>query len=273
MKSRILIILSALTLDSCGQGQANTYNLDMFSLISFALAIASILFAGFAVWLSWELYKKSTAASEKTQEAVIRIESAVLGIKGDITEIVKRAVSYWVEDNPQDQAQQGIMPDLTEKLDEISQTIKSLSTTDPKVKELESKLKEVVNTQKQEIEKLNSSLLDAKVKNIFPSASSFSAISLHQQILDDTPTKKSGQLLIKINRPVKIATATGKFLPSFENTPMLTVKLISSPYRDKNSIHVTSGIGQFSDFHVHLKIPGTYLAEGDYVVEYEAKVI
>lgn len=260
-----------LILTSCGQGQANTYSLDMFSLISFALAIASILFAGFAIWLSWELYKKSTAASDKTQEAVIRIESAVLGIKGDITEIVKRAVSYWVEDNPEEQERQTKGPDLTDKLDEISKTIKSLSTSDPKVKELENKLKEIVETQKQEIDKLNSSLIDAKVKNIFPSATSFSAINLHQQILDNTATKKSGQLLIKINRPIKIATATGKFFPPFDRAPILTVKLISSPYGDTSSIHVTSGIGQFSDFHVHMKIPGTYLAEGDYVVEYNAQ--
>jgi len=270
MKTKLSTILIISVLTSCSQGQSNTYSLDMFSLISFALAIASILFAGFAIWLSWELYKKSTSASDKTQEAVIRIESAVLGIKGDITEIVKRAVSYWVEDNPDEQERQSTSPDLTEKLDEISKTIKSLSKADPKVKELESKLKEVVDYQKQEIEKLNSSLLDAKVKNIFPSANSFSAISLHQQILENTDKKKSGQLIIKINRPIKIATATGKFSPSFENTPNLTVKLISSPYSDLTPIHVTSGIGQFSDFHIHLKIPGTYLTEGEYVAEYEA---
>jgi CHASE3 domain sensor protein len=268
MKMNILLALNIVTLTACSNGQSSSYTLDMFSLISFALAIASILFASFALWLSWELYKKSTAASEKTQEAVIRIESAVLGIKGDITEIVKRAVSYWIDDNPEEQ-KQVVNLDITEKVEEMYRTLQALTSEKPEASEIEKKLKEILDVQKQEIEKLNSSLFDAKVKNIFPTVGSISAITLNQQILENSKNKKLGQLIITINRPLKIATATGKFSPAFENTPTLSVKLLSSPYGDSTPIHITSGLGQNSDFNVHLHIPGNFLVEGEYIVEYD----
>ncbi len=273
MKKILAISLVLLTMTACkSDGTAATYNLDMFSLISFGLAIASIIFSVFMGWLSWELYKKSSDASDKTQEAVIRIEASVVGIRGDITEIVKRAVSYWVNDNPSEQIPDLQKSDVTEKLEEITKRLTELSSSDPKAKEIEDRIKEVLNSHQQEINKLNSSLLNAKVQNIFPSANTTTAISLFQDGLSNTDTEKTGQLIIKINKPIKIATATGKFLPSFKAPPELKVKLISSPYTDMSQIHVTSGVGQFSDFHVHLKVPGSLLREGEYIVEYDARI-
>ncbi len=223
-------------------------------------------------WLSWELYKKSSDASDKTQQSVIRIEASVLGVKSDITEIVKRAVSYWVEDNPTEQETETTKSDVTEKLEEITKRLTDLSSGDPKAKEIEDRIKEVLNAHQQEINKLNSSLLSAKVKNIFPSANTLTALSLIQSGVTNTDKEKKGQLIIKINRPLKIGTATGKFNPPFSTDPDLKAKLVSAPYDDISQIVLTSGIGQFSDFHVHLRIPGSLLREGDYIVEYEAKV-
>jgi hypothetical protein len=272
MKTTLTYLILLTTLCSCtNDGQTNTITIDLFSIISFALALTSVVFALFMGWLSWELYKKSCESAEKIQQAVIRIEASVLSIKGDITEIVRRAVSYWIDDEAPGQDPATSRSEVTDKLEEISNRIKEMVTVNPKANLIEEKLKEILIVQKQELEKFNSTLFDAKVKNIFPSINTTSAISLYQQALVNTESEKSGQLQIRINRPVKIATATGKFTPQFETDPFLTVKLISSPYKDMSNIHLTSGIGKFSDFHVHLKIPESLLVEGDYVVEYLAK--
>ena len=267
------ILLFLYLLSSCtSTTDSNTYTLDMFSIVSFGLAIASIILSLFMGWLSWQLYKKSTDASDKIQSSVGKIETSVLGIRTDITEIVQKAVGFWTNSANGNNDSELTM-DLQGKLEELNKKFSEMNSDDPKVDDLESKFKEVLSAQQQEIDRLKSSLFEEKVRSIFPSGTATSAINLTQEMLTNTLNENKGLLNITINRPVKIATATGKSHLPLDGEISLFVKLISSPYKNTSDVIVTCGVGVHLDFHVHLKIPGGALEIGEYVVEYQLSSI
>ena len=236
-----------------GSDAAKAYQMDLFSIISFALAIAAFVLSIFMAWLSWEFYKKSTDASEKTQQAVTKIETAVLGVQSDITEIVRRAVGYWTDGGTSDEtADQSAA--LTQKVEELSAQIQTISGTSANKQELEAKLAELVQLQKDQISNLSNSILDAKAKAFFPSIDKGPVVQLTQSSHTNTDIEKTGELSIEVLRPSKIATATGKFTPPFTSLPSLSVELISGPVSDLSDISVTSGVGKTFDFNVHLRM-------------------
>lgn len=271
----MLIAIAALSAGLClaadaGSDAAKVYQMDLFSIISFALAIAAFVLSIFMAWLSWEFYKKSTDASEKTQQAVTKIETAVLGVQSDITEIVRRAVGYWTDGGTSDEtADQSAA--LTQKVEELSAQIQTISGTSANKQELEAKLAELVQLQKDQISNLSNSILDAKAKAFFPSIDKGPVVQLTQSSHTNTDIEKTGELSIEVLRPSKIATATGKFTPPFTSLPSLSVELISGPVSDLSDISVTSGVGKTFDFNVHLKGRNGLLASGTYVVKYTAK--
>jgi hypothetical protein len=274
MKS-IFFVIAALSSGLCFAADPTTdaskvYQMDLFSIISFALAIAALVLSIFMAWLSWEFYKKSTDASEKTQQAVTKIETAVLGIQSDITEIVRRAVGYWTDGGTSDETIDQAAA-LTQKVEELSTQIQAVSGTAANKQELEAKLAELVQLQKEQIANLSSSVLDAKAKAFFPSIDKGPVAQLTQNVTINTDTEKTGELHIDVLRPSKIATATGKFTPPFTSLPSLSVELISGPASDLSEISVTSGVGKTFDFNVHLKSLTGLLAPGTYVVKYTAK--
>ena len=272
----MLIAIAAVSTGLClaadaGNDAAKVYQMDLFSIISFALAIAALVLSIFMGWLSWEFYKKSTEASEKTQQAVTKIEAAVLGVQSDITEIVRRAVGYWTDGGASEEvADQNAA--LTLKVEELSAQIQTISGSNANKQELEAKLAELVKLQKEQISNLSSSILDAKAKAFFPSIDKGPVVQLTQNSKINTASEKTGELAIEVMRPSKIATATGKFTPLFTSLPSLSVELISGPISDLSEISVTSGVGKTSDFNVHLKGRTGLLASGTYVVKYTAKV-
>ncbi|KAF0164472.1 MAG: hypothetical protein FD157_2079 [Rhodocyclaceae bacterium] len=271
----MLIAIAALSAGLClaadaGNDAAKVYQMDLFSIISLALAIAALVLSIFMGWLSWEFYKKSTDASEKTQQAVTKIEAAVLGVQSDITEIVRRAVGYWTDGGTSEEvADQNAA--LTQKVEELSAQIQTISGTTTNKQELEAKLAELVQLQKDQISNLSSSILDAKAKAFFPSIDKGPVVQLTQSSHINTDSEKTGELAIEVLRPSKIATATGKFTPPFTSLPSLSVELVSGPASDLSEITVTSGVGKTFDFNVHLKGRTGLLASGTYVVKYTAR--
>lgn len=271
----IWAVIAAFTVGLCfaadpGSDAAKVYQMDLFSIISFALAIAALILSIFMGWLSWEFYKKSTDASEKTQQAVTKIEAAVLGVQSDITEIVRRAVGYWTDGGTSDETIDQAAA-LMQKVEELSAQIQTISGTATNKQELEAKLAELVQLQKEQISNLSSSVLDAKAKAFFPSIDKGPVVQLTQNVLTNTDTEKSGELVVEVLRPSKIATATGKFTPPFTSLPSFSVELVSGPASDLSEISVTSGVGKTFDFNVHLKGRTGLLASGKYVVKYAAK--
>lgn len=273
MEKAILVLLIGLasTTAFAADEIANTYTLDMFSLLSFALAATALLLSGFMAWLSWELYKKSSDAADKTQEAVIRIESTVSGVQTDITEIVRRAVGYWIGNSDAPSQELQYYDELTSKFEELNEKINDLKKGGQNTDQLNEAISELRKVQNQQISNLKSSLFEAKIRSIFPSAEKGPAVDLDQEVELSTDESNSGLLHIEVLRVVKNATGTGKFRPVMKAVPSLTASIESSPYEDNEGVLVTYGAGKPTDFNVHLKREdGAPLKIGKYVVRYKA---
>lgn len=247
------------------------YQLDLFSLISFGLAIAAFAISIFMGWLSWEFYKKSKESSDQTQQAVTKIETAVLSIQSEITEIVRRAVGYWTGGDSNQEAID-LSTALNNRIDELSTHIKELAGANGGKEGLDSKIAELIQLQKDQVANLTSSMVEAKAKAIFPSIDRGPAAQITQSIQTNTDTEKSGELIINVLRPSKNATATGKFTPQFASLPDLKVELIGAPTSDLSKLLLSSGVGKTSDFNVHLIGKSGFLEVGTYVVKYTARL-
>jgi len=254
----------ALAADSPAE-PSKIYQMDMFSIISFALAIAALILSVFMAWLSWEFYKKSTEASEKSQLAVVKIETAVLNVQSDITEIVRQAVGFWTgadSDIDENDAEA-----LALKVEELSAQIKALAGNAANKQELESKLAEMVTMQKQQAAALSASIKEAKIRAIFPSVERDAIANLTHNIQTNTDNEKTGELVIKVLRPAKVVTQTAKFSPPFKGTPKLDVQLIDA---ESKPVRLSSGVGLGSNFNVHLTTNGGLVEPGTYIVKYKA---
>ncbi|NTU59107.1 MAG: hypothetical protein HGB00_09400 [Chlorobiaceae bacterium] len=250
---------------------AKVYQMDLFSLLSFALTIAAFVVSIFMGWLSWEFYKKSKEASDQTQQAVTKIETAVLSIQSEITEIVRRAVGYWTGGETNQDAID-LNSELSSKFEELSSQIQTIAGENGNKEGLEAKLAELIQLQKDQVASLTSSVVDAKAKAIFPSIDRGPAAQITQSVQTNTNKEKTGELIITVLRPSKNATATGKFMPPFSSVPELNIELIGAPTTDLNKLTVSSGVGKTSDFNIHLIGKTGLLEVGTYVVKYTAKV-
>ena len=247
------------------------YTLDLFSLLSFGLAIAALFLGGFMAWLSWELFKKSNEAATKTNEAVTRIESTVSNVQSDISEIVKQAIAYWIGSNG-DEASTSQIEDWNAKFEQLSAQIAEVGGEGQDKARIEAALAQLKEAQLKEFQKLSNSLHQAKVRSIFPTIDKEPAVSVDQDATEATATNNSGILNIEVLRPVTIATGTGKFAPVLESIPNLQVTLESSPYEDQAAVSVASGVGKVSDFNIHLKATDKgSLKRGTYVLSYKAE--
>jgi predicted nucleic acid-binding protein len=96
------------------------------------------------------------------------------------------------------------------------------------------------------------------------------SISVSQETIETPLNRRSGLLIVTLNKSMHYATGTGKFTPRFKSIPTLTVDLVSAPYKDKSTVNIRSGCGTVKDFNVHLKAISGELEAGDYVFKYEA---
>ncbi|QOJ24814.1 MAG: hypothetical protein HRU78_15160 [Gammaproteobacteria bacterium] len=195
----------------------------MFSLISFGLAIAALALSFFMAWLSWQFYVKSTQATDKTNETVTRIETLVGGIQTNITEIVQRAVGYWIESGGGDGQVTQSKREVYEKLNELEQAIQNTAAGTGDNANL---LKEV-SALKAQLDELGRGIRESQIKTLFPNIEPESQVLKYtQETTNSDGSEQAGVIRIHVLRPTKIATATIKFNPPFEATPELTVNLI-----------------------------------------------
>ena len=247
------------------------YQMDLFSIISFALAIAAFILSIFMAWLSWDVHKKSTEAANQTQQAVIKIETAVLGIQSEITEIVRRAVGYWTggDNTGKHFTEQNI--ELVAKFEELSEQIQSLSGVNKQ--NVEDKLMEIVRLQQEQVSALNDSIIETQTKALVPSYNTQPVANIKQNTFSVSAQEQTGELVIEVVRRTKITTATGKFNPPFTSVPTIDeVELVVSPYQDDTKIKVTSGCGKTTDFNIHIISNSGMLETGIYVIKYKARL-
>ena len=251
-----------------------TYQMDLFSIISFALAIAAFVVSIFLGWLSWQFYKKSAEASERSQQAVTKIETAVLNIQSEITEIVRRAVGYWTGGEDASQVSEAAL--LAKRVDDLSEEIKTVSGNSANKQELENKLGELVRLQREQIAALSASITEIKARAIFPSITDRGPVAeVTHSVEKNTETEAVGKLIITVLRPSKVVTATGRFEAPFGRASTLNVNLVDAPEFAKHVTRLTSGIGRGPEFNVHLNSSGGLLTSGlvepgTYVIAYTA---
>lgn len=242
------------------------YQLDMFSLISFGLAITALVVSLFMGWLSWEFYKQSKTASDKTTETVTRIETLVSGIQSNITEIVQRTVSYWIESGGGDGHVDQSKREVYERINELEAAIQKggVGNTDSLLQD--------VSALKNQLDELGRGIRESQIKALFPGITDGSpAVRYTQEVTNADSNEQTGIIRVNVLRPTTIATATIRFSPVFLSEPMLTAKLVTSPYEDPSQISAKPGSPSQKACNVHLNC-GNPLRTGEYVFEYSAKV-
>ena len=247
---------------------SKVYQMDLFSLISFGLAITALIVSLFMSWLSWEFYKKSTETSEKTNNTVTKIETSIVAIQNSISEIVQRAVGFWIEGGGVgDSKVSGIKDELYEKFGELENKLNaSNGVGTPEISSEISELKEQIN-------ELSLGVRNAQVRSLFPGIIDESPTIEHKQIFTlKDENKQQGNITITLNKSIPYATATGKFRPKMSQVPDLEVTLVSSPYDDNTDVKFSKGVGTPKDFNIHLNGKGIPLKVGSYVFDYVATI-
>ena len=97
------------------------------------------------------------------------------------------------------------------------------------------------------------------------------SISVSQETTERTDVHNTGLLVVTLNRSMRYATGTGKFVPRFSRVPDFDVELINSPSGDIEDIGLSFGCGTVKNFNVHMKAKDGQLEAGDYVFKYVAK--
>lgn len=269
---RNILLLSAIApalavAETTPVGTARIYELDIFSLISFGLAIAALILSLFMAWLSWQFYVKSTQATDKTNETVTKIETLVAGIQTNITEIVQRTVGYWISSGGGDGQLNQSKLEIDEKLENLQTAIQSSASGKSDTTNL---LKEV-SALKTQIDELGRGIRESQIKSLFPNIEPETQVLKYtQERTNSDATEQAGVIRITVIKPTKIATATIKFNPPFSAPPELIANLIASPYDDPSEISAKPGTPGLKGCNIHLNSE-TPLKVGEYVFEFFAQ--
>lgn len=256
----ILFCERAIAQDASLVSTPKLYSFDSFSLLSFGLTITALLLSFFMAWLSWEFYKKSVEASEKTHETVTKIEGIVAGVQSSISEIVNKAVTHWVEGGDASRIGE-VNEDLMQRLQALETAISQGGGSDQS---------ELINAVRAQVEQLSRSSREMQIKSIFPSyGTEKKVVEASQEITSSEERSQTGLLRIKIVQPTKIATATLRFEPPFDEPPEVTASLITSPLTDTSGITAKPGTPSRKSCNFHIN-SSSDLPEGEYVFEFNA---
>lgn len=248
-------------------GGKTTYELDMFSLISFGLAIAALVLSIFMSWLSWQFYIKSTQAADKTNETVTKIETLVAGVQANITEIVQRTVGYWIESGGGEGQVTESKREVYERLSELEQSIQNSGGGGGDTTHL---LQEV-SALKVQLDELGRGIRESQIKTLFPNIDTeIPTMKYSQEITSADAGEQAGLLRIHVLKPTRIATANIKFNPAFATEPNVRAALVSSPYESDSSISAKAGTPSTRGCNVHLN-SSVPLKVGEYIFEFVAK--
>ena len=94
---------------------------------------------------------------------------------------------------------------------------------------------------------------------------------VEQSIIEATDTLQEGILVLNLKRPVKTLTGRGQFDPPMYNSPVISVKLTSSPAKSRK-YKLRAGTGTNCDFNLHVISgeDGQLLPTGQYILKYRA---
>lgn len=84
----------------------------------------------------------------------------------------------------------------------------------------------------------------------------------------------TGELIVRLRRPVRNFTGSGHFTPVMDGSPEVSVELVSAP-SELPSCSIGAGTGTNYDFNIHIKSDNRneLLPIGEYVFEYTAQLV
>ena len=259
----VLALMYAAVYASVGEGK--TYTMDLFTVFSFGLAIAAFALSIFMAWLSWEFYKKTTAASESVQASVYKVETSVVGIQSDIKEIVQTAVKHWTQGNAQN-----IDGELQQALDQIQILTAELEEMKRETPELQSKIEAVEKAMLSHYNRANDLLKQSKAQSIFPSIDLGPAILCSQTIYKDIVDFIEGEISIEVRKPIRNASYRVRTQSEIPTDPEIQLELVSSP-DTATEVALKSGIGLNNKLNVHVAGGKHDLTPGTYVLHFMVK--
>jgi len=264
MKQKVVlyaaIFVLLVTVVNLFSGDGKNYHLDLFSVISFGLAIAAFMLSIFAAWLSWEFYKKSTETLDLVRSSVSSIETSVSGVQSNITEIVQTAVKHWTQNAAVGTETQYV---AEEAYRELKDKIDAVKGTDP---ELQTKLDSFLSG-------INESMSSLRAQAIFPSGKFEPpifgpSILVSQHVDEDTAEKLSGRVTFDVRRNTKNATCRLQVenVGRFDSVDLELIALPSGV--GSQEFKLRHGIDR--NFHLNVHLAGD-IKEGTYVIAFRAE--
>ena len=240
---------------------------SLVDMLNGSLALVSLFLAFFAIWLSWQFYKQSRGESNRTSDAVTRIETTVTEVQSSVTQIVEKAVESWTSSGAAEEA------DATDRIDDMFSNLKSEMLQIVEDSSQRSEILKILN----EKEDLAGELwLHSNPR--LPPFSSFmatrrpktKAVLMRQESVKEKDGIETGKLIITITRDINIATAVFHFHQSFSD-PKVEIGLIEAPNHFANFSYMAA-LDQMPDrFNVHLNAnSGFLLPAGEYLMTYAA---
>lgn len=237
-----------------------------------AVAVMSLVLAGFAIWLSWQFYTETRAEGRAISSSISKIENTVVEVKTYVEKVVVQTVdkllqSQGSETNPQ-------FLELMARLDEMEANVETGDTNDED--DIKDEAKEAFREIKARIADLAEEVKVERIKNALPSAVITpleKAVTFSHDVTTRKPGLEAGTITVRVNRPINFATVTFPASVKFKNAPTLKVSVISETAQNSIS-NVTGGLGKGShdgllNFHIYPH-HGEKLAVGEYMLEYAA---
>jgi len=98
------------------------------------------------------------------------------------------------------------------------------------------------------------------------------SIVVSQAVIEADKNQQTGFLIVTLNKSMKYATGTGRFLQRFSDVPKLEVELQSSPYDDPSNVGISFGCGTIKNFNIHIRAKESILKAGEYVFKFKAYI-
>ena len=244
------------------------YQMDLFSIISFALAIASLFISIFMGILSWLFYSKSDDISKNINTIVSELRVTINNVESQIKTIVTDVVKHWLDSDNQNNVNSPEMQEITDRIEQLLAQLKKDSRSDQNVS-ISEQIQQLFDLQKTELSKIKDSLIEKQIQTIIPNINT-SAVSILQQELTKCESNRiEGTITLKVNREVVVASGRGQINQNNTHFTKMKLELLSSPCSVNHIFSYNPGGITTTYFNIHINaIAPNIIPIGEYKFKY-----
>lgn len=237
------------------------------NVVGLVVGITSLLLGGFAAWLSWQFYVESRGQNDRVQDAVIRIETVVTEMHGNMVRIVERAVDTWTGSTT-GSAPETAAHDLALSLENLKDKVENIENK--QAPDIRKELSELIESYQNKTENLILALRESRVRSLVPTfegAARMPAVRVSHTVLKSDNNFEEGEITLEVSRPVPVITGTIVLSIDDCQNPIANIETITTPAT--GGFMVNSGISDGMRLNVHLHAqPGGSLGVGTYRLKY-----